>query len=142
MDSASSGSFNRRYSSAFELASVTPSSEIGFSLGSITLLQSPGGFRSLDSPHQAQQRIVEIVYHTLLEGDDGIVCDVNVFRAHLGAAFRDVAKADAQFVLQQSCARHAVEWMHLQRRHSHKETRAPELLLLMVIAQHMADVLA
>src|SRR5260370_38993309 len=104
MDSASSGSFSRRYSSAFELASVTPSIEIGFSLASITAPSITSRMlRSLDTPHQAQQRIVEIVYHAFLEGDDGIVCDVNFFRADLGATFRDVAKAQAKFVFQQGC---------------------------------------
>ena len=39
--------------------------------------------------------IVKVIDHALLQRNDRVVGDVNVFGANLGTALRDVAKADS-----------------------------------------------
>src|SRR5712691_4234735 len=87
-------------------------------------------------------RIVEVVNHALFQRNDRVVGDVNVFGTDFGAALGDVAEADSKFVLQQLTSIQAVEWVHFQTRDANKEAWAPELFLLIVIAQHVANVLA
>src|SRR5580700_7041094 len=103
MDSASSGSFRKRYSSTLDRAESTPSGEIDFSLSSI----GPPSFIWLalawahcisDLPHQTQQGIVKIINDPFLERNDGIVGNVDVLWADFGAALGDVADADATFI--------------------------------------------
>ena len=48
-----------------------------------------------ENSEQLSDRIVELVYHTFLEGNDGIIRNRNVFWADLRAAFGDVTLADA-----------------------------------------------
>src|SRR6266542_3568746 len=87
-------------------------------------------------------RIVKVIHDSLFQGNDGVVGDVNVFGTDFGAAFGYVAESDAEFVFQQFSARQIVERMHFQAGDAHEEARAAELLNLLVIAQHMADILA
>src|SRR5947209_8548524 len=86
--------------------------------------------------------IIKFINHTLFERNNGIVCDVNLFRTDLGAAFGNVAIADAKFILEELETRDIVQRVHLQCSHANKEARAAELFFLVVIANHMADVLA
>ena len=44
--------------------------------------------------------VVELVDDALFERDDGVVGDVNFFGADFGAAFGDVAEADAEVVFE------------------------------------------
>ena len=60
----------------------------------------------------------------------------------LGAALGDVAVADAVRVLQVADAILGVERVHLERRGVDQEARADELVVHLVVAQHVADVLA
>src|SRR5690349_16443878 len=115
------------------MASLIAAGDIGLSLSSI--------FISFQLPQKPANRIVVVVNHALLQGDDGIVSDVNAFRADLGAALRDVAVADAELVLQQRRARDVVEWMHFETGDAHEESRTAKLLLLAVIAQDVTNVL-
>src|ERR1700730_10219304 len=86
---------------------------------------------------------VVAVGHALLQRDDAVVGDVDVLRADLGAALGDVAEPDARVVAQEPGAIHGVERVHLERGGLDEEARAREgLLLLLVVADHVADVLA
>src|SRR5689334_6381639 len=62
--------------------------------------------------YQLQQRIIEFIDHTFFQRNDGVVSDVNFFRADFGAALGDVAVAEAQLILEQSYAGGAVKRMH------------------------------
>src|SRR6266478_2719052 len=87
-------------------------------------------------------RIVEVIHHSLFQRNDCVVGDVDVFGANFRAAFGYVAESDAEFVFQQPGAIQTVKRMHFQAGDAHEEARAAELLNFLVIAQHMADVLA
>ncbi len=78
----------------------------------------------------------------LLERDDGVVGDLDVLRADLGAAFGDVAEADPEFLADEVDPVLVVEGVHLQRGDADEEARAAELVLLRVVAEDVADVLA
>src|SRR5947207_5548371 len=97
-------------------------------------------------PRQLSQEpthwIVEIIYNSLFQRNDRVVGDVDVFGANLGAAFSDVAVADTELLFQQLGSIQTVKRMHFKPRHAHKESRSAELFLLVVIAQHVANVLA
>ena len=67
---------------------------------------------------------------------------MDIFRANFGAALRDIAEADAQFVLEQFGAGDSVQRMHLEPGDSDKETRPPELFFFVVLAQNVANILA
>jgi len=93
-------------------------------------------------PEQHGQRIVKLVHHALFERDDGIVGNSNLLGADLGATFGDVAKTQAELILEKGCAMAAVERMHFEAGDSNEEARAGELLLLVVFAEDVTDVLA
>src|ERR1700687_3289111 len=94
-------------------------------------------------PAQHPHHRVVAVGHALLQGDDAVVGDVDVLRADLGAALGDVAEPDARVVVQEPGAIHGVERVHLERGGLDEEARAREgLLLLLVVADDVADVLA
>jgi hypothetical protein len=52
--------------------------------------------RIAEHPKQSRQGVEEAIDHSLLEWDDGIVGDRDVFRADLGAALCDVTQAHAE----------------------------------------------
>ena len=58
------------------------------------------GLRPRSLPPGPGERVVVRVGHPLLERDDRVVGDLDVLRADLGAALRDVAQADAAAVLE------------------------------------------
>src|SRR6266446_6663585 len=95
-----------------------------------------------DLSEQHGQGIVKLVHHALLEWNDGVVGDANLLRAHLRATFGDVAKTEAELVLEKSGAVAAIERMHFEASDSNEEARAGELLLLVVLAKNVANVLA
>src|SRR5882762_11075624 len=123
MDSASSGSFKYRYNSE-----VSPSR-----------LALPC---SSNFTHNPEQRVVELVHHPLLQRNDGVIRNMDIFRTNLCATFRYVAQSDAQLILQQLRSGNAVHRMHFQSRHAHKKSWPAKLLVLIVISQHMANILA
>src|SRR5712692_11883049 len=94
-----------------------------------------------DLTRQQKHGIVELVHHTLLERNNGVVGNVNVFRAHLSAALSDVAQADAQLVAKELGAGYTVERVHLQGGHANEKARPTKLFLLVVVAQDVAHVL-
>src|SRR5215207_7653615 len=96
----------------------------------------------------AEHRIELEVDDALLERDQRIVGDLDVLRANLSAALRDVAVAQTVIVL---CRRRPgqpdilsrVEWVHVELGNPHEETRTGERgLVLLVIAHDVAGVLA
>src|SRR5437660_7875839 len=98
---------------------------------------------SLSKPAQKPaHRIIILVNYALFKRNDRIVGNVNILGTDFRAAFGDVAVTDAQFVLQQLSPIQAIERVHLQTGNANEEARAGELFRLLVIAQHVTDVLA
>src|SRR6267143_2150100 len=71
--------------------------------------------RGAELAQQPHHGIEELVGHPLLERDDGVVGDVDVLGADLGAALGDVAEADALLRTDELEAVVGVERMHLER---------------------------
>src|SRR5262249_36821745 len=93
--------------------------------------------------HEPHHGIEELVGHPLLERDDSVVGDVDVLRAHLGAALGDVAQADAGDVFDECGAVDRVEGMHVEAGQLDEESRARKrALVLLVVADHVTHVLA
>jgi hypothetical protein len=95
-----------------------------------------------DLPEQHGQRIVKLVHHALFERDDGVVGDANLLGADLRATFGDVAKTEAELILEKAGAVAAVEGMHFESGDSNEEARADELLFFVVFAKDMTNILA
>src|SRR5262249_48164649 len=96
-----------------------------------------------DLPGEPDDRVVLLRHHPFLEGNDGVVGDVDVLGAHLGAALGDVAVAEPGFGLRQLQAVVGVERMHLELGDAHEEAGPREAaLVLRRIADDVADGLA
>src|SRR5881296_67544 len=105
--------------------------------------RSSGGLAASREPApDATDRVVEVVHHAFLQRDDGVVGDVDRLGTDLGAALGDVAVADAGLLLQVAAARGGIERVHLEARDAYKEARAGEGVRALVVAQHVAHVLA
>src|SRR6476469_6624068 len=93
---------------------------------------------------QPHQRVVLAVDRALLQRDQRVVSDLDVLRAHLGAALGDVAVAQAVLfdgLLRAPGTR--VERVHGQLGLAHEVARPGERgLVLLVVAHHVAGVLA
>src|SRR5260370_6967344 len=124
------------------MASVMPAVEMRFSSYVMAPPLQLGFSGAADLADKHEQRIIVFIHHPLLERDDGVVGDMDIFGAYLSAALGDVAETDAQFLLQHLCSRDAVKGMHLKRSRTDEEARSAKLLLFAVLAQNMADVLA
>src|SRR5881628_2030076 len=93
-------------------------------------------------PQQPNDRI-EAVRHALLERDDRVVGDVDPLGAHLGAALGDVAEPDPGGGPAERGAIARVERVHFERRELDEKPGPRESrLVLLVVAHHVADVLA
>src|SRR6476619_7435514 len=103
------------------------------SLCIVSGMETSALLRSADEAHECTQRIVMPVDDALLERNDRVVGNGDVFGTHLRAALRDVAVADAEVVLQVRGSIGDVERMHFQRRRINEEARANELLVLVVV---------
>src|SRR5699024_5940241 len=91
-------------------------------------------------PHQG---VVLAVCDPFLEGNQGVVGDLDVFRAHLRAALGDVAVAHAELFLGDLAPVGGVPGMHLQFGHAHEVTGPGEVfLVLLVVTDHVAHVVA
>src|SRR5918998_5546226 len=95
-----------------------------------------------DLAHQPFGRVVVLVGDALLEGDNGIVGDMDVDRADLGAALGYVAEPEAVVPFEVGQPVGLVHRVHLQPLVPHEETRSRELGVLVVGSQDVADVLA
>src|SRR5215217_297004 len=88
-------------------------------------------------------RVVADVGDPFLEGDDGVVGDVDVLGADLGAALGDVAEAEAHLGAEQLAAVAGLQGVHLQLGVADEHARAGEAgLVLLVVTDDVADVLA
>src|SRR5712664_4647654 len=105
-------------------------------------MTAPFSTRGAEDAEQPPQRIVDLVHHAFLERDDGVVGDGDLFRAHARAALGDVAEPDALRLRQFADAVLHVERVHLQGGYVQEEARADEALVHLVLAEHVADVLA
>src|SRR5260370_13384383 len=124
------------------MASVMPAVEMRFSSYVMAPPLQLGFSGAADLADKHEQRIIVFIHHPLLERDDGVVGDMDIFGAYLSAALGDVAETDAQFLLQHLCSRDAVKGMHLKRSRTDEEARSAKLLLFAVLAQNVADILA
>src|SRR5687768_7080714 len=68
---------------------------------------------SAEDLHQPSNRIIKLVHHPFLEWDDPVVRDLDVLRADLRTALRDVAVPDAVLAFELGHAILDVERMHL-----------------------------
>src|SRR5882724_7560479 len=92
---------------------------------------------------QEPQDGVERVGRPLLERDDPVVGDLDVLGTDLGAALGDVAEPDPRVLLDEGRAVAGVQRMHVEARDLDEEARSGEdALLVLVVADHVADVLA
>jgi len=67
---------------------------------------------------------------------------VNIFGTNLGAAFRDVAEADAEVVLEQGRAIEGIERVEFEAGDADEEARAAEGFLFVMLANDVTDILA
>lgn len=86
--------------------------------------------------------IVVTIDDPFLQRNDAVICDVDVFWADLGAASGDIAHTGAKLLFDLWDTVGAVERMHLETGEPDHEARAYKLIFLLVVTQHMADVLA
>src|SRR5579863_5307654 len=126
------------------MASGIPALEMVFSLNSMGPPSTSARFWFLSSnlPYQHEHGIIKFIHHALFQRDDRIVGDVDLLGAHLGAAFGDVAQADAEFVLEHAGARLRIERVHFESRNPDEKPRSSELLYLMVLAEYVTHILA
>src|SRR5690242_15865938 len=89
--------------------------------------------RAANFADQAKDRVIKLVHNAFLERNDGIVGDVNAFGADFRAAFRDVAKTDAERFFQERSARSGVERMHFKARDANEESGAAVFAVFRVI---------
>src|SRR5581483_3918558 len=105
-------------------------------------LVGEGEFPLTENPKNPLERVVEFVDDSFFERNDGVVGDFDFFGAYLGAAFGDVAVADAAGIAEVADAVGGVERVHLHRGGVDEKTRADELVVHVVFAEDVADVLA
>src|SRR5207247_2385718 len=79
--------------------------------------------------------------HTLLQGDDRVVRDRDVFRTNLCATFRDVAITDPLRLRELLDPVLCVQRMHFERCDVHEISGTNELLVQMMFSQDVAHVL-
>src|SRR5580692_8783249 len=96
-----------------------------------------------DLAAQPHQGIVLAADNALLQRDQGVVGDLDILRADLGAALGDVAVAKPEVILGDFAPVSSVRRMHLQFGDAHEEARPGEVVLVLgVITDHVAGVLA
>jgi hypothetical protein len=96
---------------------------------------------SLHPSPEPTQRIIEFINDSFFQRNDSVVRDLDAFRANLRATLGDVAIPNALRVPQFFNAIFGIERMHLQRSDVNQEARPDEVIVLLMIAQHVANVL-
>src|SRR5207247_8661251 len=96
----------------------------------------------LDPFPDPTKRIVKVVHYAFLQRDNSVIGDLNAFGANLRATFCDIAIADPLLVSQFIDTILGIERMHLERSDVNQKARPNKLFVHLVVAQHMADVLA
>ena len=96
-----------------------------------------------DLAAQPGDGVVGGVHDAFFERDDGVVGDLDVLGAHLGAALGDVAHPEAHALAQQLPAVVGVERMRLELHVADEHAGAGVMgLVVLVVPDHVADVLA
>lgn len=98
--------------------------------------------RGTKHPKQLRERIEELIYDALFQRNNGVVGDVDTFRTDFCAAFGNIAEADALRLAQVREPVFGIERMHFQSGDVNKKSRADEFIMKVMIAEHMADILA
>src|SRR5260221_1967448 len=124
-----------------------PSLDSGFSSSMSVLLQTgwrvgPPRFSRLKDAKQPGKRIVKAIHNPLFQGDDSVLRNGDVLRANLAAASGDVAVTDAVRLFQLGDAVLDIERMHFERGDVHEKARPGEFIELVMLAQHVAHILA
>ncbi len=88
------------------------------------------------------KRIVKVVHYAFLQRNNSVIGDLNAFGANLCATFCDIAVTDPLRISQFLNAILGIERVHLQRSDVDQKPRSNESLVHLVIAQHVADILA
>src|SRR5207245_11746743 len=127
-----------RYLSALSRAAGLPLGTLCFSAYRIETVSR----RPPEAPPEPAEGVVELVDDTFLQRDDGVVGDVDRLRADLRAALGDIAEPDARLLLQVRTTRFDVERVHLEPRQADEEAGTGEAVLAVMVAQHVAHVLA
>ena len=83
-----------------------------------------------------------MVHHPFLQGNDCVIGDLNTLRTNFGAAFGNITITDALSISQFVQSIFGIERMHLERRDMNQKTRPDEFIVQLMIAQHVANVLA
>src|SRR2546427_2914273 len=94
--------------------SITIRAELTNSLGCSTTFDDLGSRLSRELPQEPPHWIVKVIHHALLERNDRVVRNVNVFGANFGAALGNITEANPEIILEQFSARRGVERMHFQ----------------------------
>src|SRR5690606_12710765 len=96
----------------------------------------------LENSEESGNRIVELINHPFLQRNDRVVGDGNVFWTDFRTTLGDIAVSDSVPTSQFADAVFGIERMQLKRCGIDQETRTDELIVLLVITQDMADILA
>src|SRR5829696_2053925 len=127
------------------LPALLPRAQTRRSASPTTAYRKASASRALtlrEQPKHRAERVEVLVGHALLERDDRVVRDMDVLGTQLFAALRDVAVANAGLVLEQLGARARIHRVHLVGGDPHHRARPEVGRLALVVAEHVADVLA
>src|SRR5262245_42747588 len=80
-----------------------------------------------DFSNQPEDGVVELVYDSFLQRNNGVVGDADLLGADLGTTLCDVTEPDPQLIFEQTGARDSIKGVHFQTGHSHEESRSAEL---------------
>src|SRR6266566_8192628 len=122
-------------------ARLGASSVFGGSSFAILALRS-SFFPAFEKPRQLAQRIVELIDDALFQRNDSVIGDRDALRANFSATLGDVAVTDAVGALQFLQPVFGVQRVHLQGGRMNQKARTDESLVQLVLAQHVANVLA
>src|SRR5690625_1063057 len=110
---------------------------------SVVVCTGSVGFAAEDLSAGPGNRVITVTDYPLFHRDNRVVGDGDALRTDLGAALGDVAQPQAGVVLGEVAAVGGVQRVHLQLRQPDEHPRPRErLLVLLVVADHVADVLA
>ena len=90
---------------------------------------------------QSFDRIVEFVYHALLQRNDGVIRDCDTFRTNLGTTFRDIAIPNPLRFSELLETVLRIERMHFERGHINEKPRPDKFLMLLMFPENVANIL-
>src|ERR1700722_629831 len=93
-----------------------------------------------EHPEQFRHRSEELIDNPLLQRNDPVIRDVDALRTNLRAALGNVAQPDAVLVFQIAHPIFCIERIHLLIRRINQESWTNEVLMNVMVAQHVANV--